>query len=113
MKIFVDIDETICRNQRSNSNAVDYRLAEPIEENISAVNRYYDEGHNITYWTARGTVTGIDWYDVTKKQLSTWGAKHHSLILGKPDYDLYIDDKSVNVEHWSKNPHSYVIKQEN
>ena len=52
------------------------------------------------YWTARGSGTGIDWYDVTKKQLKSWGVKHHELRLGKPVYDLFIDDKAMNPSAW-------------
>jgi hypothetical protein len=102
MKIFVDIDETICRTPGDKSQARDYSTAVPINDNIKAVNEYYDAGHEITYWTARGTVSGIDWYDVTKSQLERWGAKHHDLILGKPAYDLYIDDKSINTRTWEE-----------
>lgn len=102
MKIFVDIDETICKTHGDKHSARDYSKAIPIIENIETINRYFDEGHEITYWTARGTMTGIDWYDVTKKQLLKWGAKHHYLVLGKPAYDLYIDDKSINTINWEK-----------
>ena len=101
MKIFVDIDETICYHNNSNkSQARDYNLGMPKIENIKAINKFYDEGHHITYWTARGASTGIDWTDVTKKQLSNWGCKYHDLKLGKPHYDIYIDDKSINTKSW-------------
>ena len=101
MKIFVDIDETICYNENvDKSKARDYNLATPIKKNIETINKHYDEGHEITYWTARGSTTGIDWYETTKQQLIDWGAKHHNLILGKPYYDLYIDDKSINTERF-------------
>jgi hypothetical protein len=40
----------------------------------------------------RGYVTGIDWTNLTKNQLTSWGVKHHELILGKPFADIYIDD---------------------
>lgn len=101
MKIFVDIDETICyHNDNDKSKARDYNLAMPKKENIKAVNKMFDDGHEITYWTARGSQTGIDWYDLTKQQLNNWGAKHHNLILGKPAYDIYIDDKSINTKRW-------------
>ncbi len=103
MKIFVDIDETICRNpNKDKTKARDYTKSVPIELNIKAINKFYDEGHHITYWTARGTVTGIDWYDITKEQLIEWGAKHHDLLLGKPAYDIYIDDKSLNTRTWEE-----------
>jgi CMP-N,N'-diacetyllegionaminic acid synthase len=102
MKIFVDIDETICNVGGNKYTPRDYSGALPIKKNIEAVNRLYDEGHHITYWTARGSLSGTDWYDITKQQLTEWGAQHHNLILGKPAYDLYIDDKSINTAAWEK-----------
>ena len=47
MKIFVDIDETICNNQKD----LNYKKATPIKKNIDMINRLYDAGHEITYWT--------------------------------------------------------------
>lgn len=49
--IYVDIDETICNTSGDRK----YENATPIEENISKVNKLYDEGHTIVYWTARGS----------------------------------------------------------
>ena len=92
MIVYVDIDETICEY----SDERRYDLAVPIEENIRKINRLYDEGNRIVYWTARGSVTGIDWEELTKKQLKEWNAKHHDCILGKPHFDLYICDKAMN-----------------
>ena len=63
----------------------------------------FDEGHNITYYTARGSVTGLDWYNVTKNQLKLWKCKYHSLSVGeKPAYDLLICDKAINSEEFFK-----------
>tara|TARA_R110001592_G_C12919467_1_gene728383 strand:- start:93 stop:395 length:303 start_codon:yes stop_codon:yes gene_type:complete len=99
MKIFVDIDETICDYDGDR----DYNLALPIKERINKINRLFKEGNEITYWTARGTVTGIDWYSVTEKQLKKWGCKYHYLSVGeKPAFDLYICDKSINSETFFK-----------
>jgi len=95
MNIYVDIDDTICYT----SVDKDYSKSISIEENINKINKLYDEGHMITYWTARGTVTKIDWYDVTKNQLDRWGCKYHNLIVGeKPAYDLLICDKTKRIE---------------
>ena len=73
MNIFVDIDETICRyvDERYYPHAI------PIQENINKINKLFREGHKITYYTARGSVTGINWYDITKEQLDKWGCKYH------------------------------------
>jgi len=96
MIIYIDIDETICVTPPDR----DYSKATPIVENIEKANKLYDEGHEITYWTARGTKSGIDWTEITKKQLEKWGVKHHELRLGKPYYDLFIDDKNINTIDW-------------
>lgn len=95
MIIYVDIDDTICYYSK-NKKKLDYSTAKPIVENINKINKLYDEGNTITYWTARGTVTGIDWTDITKEQLNKWNAKYHNLKLGKPNYDIFIDDKALN-----------------
>jgi hypothetical protein len=95
MNIYVDIDETICFYEGER----DYNLAKPSLENIKKINILFEEGNEITYWTARGTVTKINWFDTTKKQLDEWGCKYHKLIVGeKPAYDLLICDKTKRIE---------------
>tara|TARA_B100000700_G_scaffold311314_1_gene392981 strand:- start:40 stop:333 length:294 start_codon:yes stop_codon:yes gene_type:complete len=95
MKIYVDIDETICFYE----NERDYNKAIPDTKNIEKINKLFLQNHIIIYWSARGTVTGINWHDVTKKQLDDWGCKYHKLIVGvKPDYDLLICDKTKRIE---------------
>jgi hypothetical protein len=92
-KIFVDIDETICYYKGKR----DYSLAQPILKRIEKINKLFNEGNEITYWTARGSVTGLDWYETTEDQLKEWGCKYHNLSVGeKPHFDLYICDKSIN-----------------
>jgi len=103
MKIFIDIDETICEHPNSDTSLPrDYASAVPTLENIEKANQLYDEGHEITYWTARGANTGIDWTNLTTKQLESWGAKYHFLKLDKPYFDLFIDDKVLNVKRWEQ-----------
>ena len=99
MNIYVDIDETICFYDERDYVNPDYSTAVPHYGNISKINKLYDEGNTITYWTARGNRTGIDWYDVTKSQLIEWGCKHHDLKEGdKPTYDILICDKTKRIE---------------
>ena len=92
MIIYVDVDETVCQTPEDR----DYSKAVPMKKNIKKINELYYNGHTIVYWTARGTVSGIDWTEVTTKQLNEWGAKYHAVKLGKPHFDLYICDKSIN-----------------
>jgi len=91
-KIYVDLDETLCYYE----NERNYSLALPLTHNILKINNLYDTGHKIFIWTARGTETKIDHTEITKLQLKKWNIKYHELIFGKPSYDIYIDDKSIN-----------------
>lgn len=94
MNIYVDIDNTICE-----TFGVEYLNAKPISQNIKKINLLYDKGNNITYWTARGTVSKKNYYTLTHKQLKSWGCKFHKLIVGeKPAYDLLICDKTKRIE---------------
>ena len=91
--IYVDIDGTIC------TTISDYNLAEPIAEHVDKINKLYDEGHTIVYYTARGQKTKKDWSELTLKQLMDWGCKFHELKMNhKPHYDLLICDKSKRIE---------------
>jgi hypothetical protein len=96
MNIYVDIDETICI-----SNG-DYENAKPMYDRIAKINKLYDEGNTITYWTARGSVTQKNWFEVTFKQLEDWGCKYNEIRMGKPAYDLFIDDKVINSQEFFK-----------
>ena len=94
-----DIDGTIC----SLTHGGIYKHAEPFNDIIESINTLYDEGHTIKMFTARGSVSGVDYTDLTVWQLEKWGVKYHELIMNKkPHYDLLIDDKAVNVEDWRR-----------
>jgi glycerol-3-phosphate cytidylyltransferase len=92
-----DIDGTLCTTDDSHQ----YSRAEPFYDAIKEVNRLYDEGHEITLFTARGTGSGVNWHPVTIAQLSRWGVKYHKLIdKDKPRYDIFVDDKATNAIDW-------------
>ena len=92
-KYFIDLDNTLCNTQNSN-----YNDSTPILERIEYVNNLKKEGNYITIWTARGATSGINHRELTKQQLSNWSIQYDELLMGKPDYDIYIDDKSFNVD---------------
>ncbi len=94
--IYVDIDNTICYLL----NKTDYTTAIPYKKRIAKINELYTKGNQIIYWTARGTVTGINWENITLDQLKKWECKYHRLEMGKPFYDLFIDDKNINSERF-------------
>ncbi len=71
MKIYVDIDNTICDTKNS-----DYDNSKPRKNQIDKINKLFDEGNEIIYWTARGGESGLNWKSFTEYQLNEWGCKY-------------------------------------
>ena len=95
MIYMVDIDQTICLTPFMDGKHR-YDLSIPFRQRIEEINKLYDQGHTIKYWTARGSGSGLDWTELTTQQLNDWGCKFHEVKLGKPSYDVWIDDKAFN-----------------
>ena len=104
--ICFDLDGVLCSLVKSN-----YSKSKPIKKNIKAVNDLYDSGHIIIIFTARymGRTKNNRLLAIKKgmkltiRQLKKWRVKYHKLILGKPSYDLVVDDKSIFYnKNWSK-----------
>ena len=103
MIYIVDIDGTICKEVFLPNGKKDYANHEPMKDRIEKVNKMFDEGHEIHYWTARGATSGIDYTELTTKQLDNWGCKYTSVrVGGKPHYDIWVDDKAHNSEEFFK-----------
>ena len=101
-----DLDGTLCTQRNK-----DYENATPIKKNIKKVNQLYQQGNKIIIFTARfmgrtnenSVKANKLGYKFTKNQLSSWGVMYHKLILGKPLYDVFIDDKALFYnKNWSK-----------
>ena len=94
MVIYVDIDNTICYTENS-----DYENSKPRYDQIEKINKLYDEGHEIIYWTARGGNSGLDWHAYTRIQLNGWGCEYTRIEKErKPSYDLFICDNTKRIE---------------
>ena len=93
MTIYVDIDNTVFKTKGTS-----YEDSVPMPRRIEKINKLYESGNTIVYWTARGTGSGKDYSKLTEDQLRKSGAKFHNLLMGKPVYDLFIDDKNINSE---------------
>ena len=99
MIYYVDIDGTICHSKRDTNGKWDYTLSEPRYDQIHKINKLYNEGHEIVYWTARGSATGVDWSRHTKKQIDNWGCCYTRIEKQKkPVYDFFLCDKSKRIE---------------
>lgn len=99
MRIYVDIDGTICSTSKVDGKW-DYENSTPIKPYIDKINKLYNKGNQIIYWTARGSVSGINWTEFTKSQLNDWGCQYNDLICGKDkgSFDMIIDDKAFRIE---------------
>ena len=87
-----DLDGTLCTNTDG-----DYINAKPILSRIKKLNELHENDNKIIIDTARGSTTGIDWYELTKTQLNEWGVNYHNLRVGvKLNADIFVDDKGIN-----------------
>lgn len=86
-----DLDGTLCSLTDG-----DYTLAQPLLDRIKHVNHLHDQGNTILIFTARGSTSKRNFEDVTLEQLEAWGVKYDELIMGKPHYDILVDDKAMN-----------------
>ena len=111
MRYCIDIDGTIC----TPTVGRDYHKAQPWKDRIKVINKLYDEGHYIIYFTARAMGRFADQphsvasvkakevlFELTRQQLEEWGVKYNELIMGKPHADYFIDDKGVKDEDFFK-----------
>jgi hypothetical protein len=99
-KIFIfDIDNTICYTKKKN-----YSLAKPNKKIIRLINVLKKRGHIIKLFTSRYMGRHNDniklvkkkYYKKTLNQIRKWNINFDILIMGKPSYDFFIDDKSLN-----------------
>ncbi len=88
-----DIDGVIC------STNCDYNDAIPNQKIIDKINQLYNMGHIIIINTSRGYKSGIDWRELTTKQLTKWNVNYTKLLFTKPSADYYIDDRNISIEN--------------
>jgi len=92
-KVFlIDIDGTIC-DDIPNEEAERFATAEHFPDALETINKWYDDGHHISFFTARTS----EHREVTEQWLKDKGFKYHGLITDKP--------RAVNGEeyHWIDN----------
>lgn len=92
MQIIIDIDGTVCTEERTYSRS----LAKPLVGAIESVNKLYDEGNTIVFFSAR---TWME-FEMTTDWLKKHGFKYHQLVLGKPIGDVWIDDRALSFNNW-------------
>lgn len=75
----IDIDGTIC-DDIPNEEPERMATAEVYPDALSTLNKWYDEGHVICFFTSRTE----EHREVTEDWLKKHGFKYHSMLMGKP-----------------------------
>lgn len=75
----IDIDGTIC-DDVPNEEPERMSLVEPYADALEICNKWFDEGHIITFFTSRTE----DHREITENWLKKHGFKYHGLLVGKP-----------------------------
>jgi hypothetical protein len=100
MKIVCDIDGVLCDEE---DPVVSQR--NPYMDRIAILNGMVDRGYTLDIYTSRGMKSSNNdpimsdrkYRMVTEQQLSFWGVKYTNLFFGKPNADIYIDNKNVTM----------------
>ena len=104
--ICFDLDNVICTTKKN-----DYFRSKPKKNIIKFINKLYYDGYIIKVFTSRYMGRNKEniskakkqGYKFTKNQLKKWNLKYNKLIMGKPSYDLFIDDKALGYKkNWIK-----------
>ena len=75
----IDIDGTIC-DDIPNEEPERMSTVEPYPDALSICNKWYNEGHIITFFTSRTE----EHRAITEQWLRKYGFKFHGLLVGKP-----------------------------
>ena len=107
MRIAIDLDGTICPTKKPDESYADL---EPFPQSVEIIRRLRMDGHYIIILTARhmktcdgnlGKVmkkmgkTTFDWLD-------RHGVEYDEIYFGKPNAEIYIDDRSVRFSNWNE-----------
>ena len=100
MNLLIDIDGTICDDLPNEQEEL-FATANIIDDSLNYVNKLYQAGHTITFFTAR-----LEKHrHVTETWLADKGFKYHKLIMDKPlggNY-VWIDNLSVEGINYKNN----------
>ena len=94
----IDIDGTIC-DDIPNEQPERMVTAKLYEDALLTLNKWYDQGHIITFFTSRLE----EHRDVTEKWLDDNGFKYHGLLMNKPRGGNYhwVDNHIVRATRFS------------
>ncbi len=107
MRIIIDLDGTICEIKKKNQTYSEVKLKEGAKDFIDNLKK---DGHYIIIHTARNMRTcnsnigkvnkniGL----ITLQWLKTNEIQFDEIYFGKPNGDIYIDDRSIRFNTWNE-----------
>ena len=94
----IDIDGTVCEDI-PNEEPARMETAKAYPDAIEIINKWYGEGHIITFFTSRTEEHRL----ITEEYLQNRGFKYHGLLMGKPRGGNYhwIDNHMVRATQYT------------
>jgi len=107
MRIVIDLDGTICPIRKSNQR---YEDLQPMPGALEKMNELRAAGHYIIIQTARNMATQQSNLGkvmknigkVTLDWLSKYNIPYDEIYFGKPNAEIYIDDRSFRFVQWDE-----------
>lgn len=103
----IDIDGTVC-DDVPNEEPERMAMVPPYPDALKIVNKWYEDGHIITFFTSRTE----EQRRVTEEWLDKHGFKYHSILFGKPRGGNYhwIDNNIVKATRFKGNFTDLVVR---
>lgn len=92
MKIIIDLDGTICTEEKTYSRSMATLLPGARESLL----KFKQEGYIIIIFSARSWAE----YEMTYDWLLRNSVPFDQLVLGKPQGDIWIDDRAIGFNNW-------------
>ena len=104
----IDIDGTIC-DDIPNEEPERMLTAKLYPDALQIINKWYDEGHVITFFTSRTE----DHREITTQWLEKVGFRYHGLLMGKPRGGNYhwIDNHLVKATRFKGKFTEFIMKK--
>lgn len=107
MRIGVDLDGTICEIKQEHQSYSDVKPIPDAVEKLQELNR---QGHEIIIMTARHMKTCLGDSSkvvarvgkITLDWLNKYKVPYDEIHFGKPNTDIYIDDRCIRFDSWNK-----------
>lgn len=105
----IDIDGTIT-DDVPNEDVERMKTCEPFPDALEMINRWYDQGHYICFFTSRTE----DMKELTREWLDKHGFKYHSILCGKPRGGNYhwVDNHIVRATRYEGKFTDFIEKEE-